>query len=112
FGGGHLRDLGHEVAHLLDLLLGFVFADRVDFVLDLLAGRVHRLELVGRHASLRYFGEPAALAAGYLGTTRQLTQPVRPRSIATFPHPSPSRAPLPRSSYGRGRSTACRSRAG
>src|SRR5262249_53016853 len=48
----HLRDLGHEVAHLADLLLGFFLTEGLDGVLDLAAGRVHGLELEGRHNSL------------------------------------------------------------
>ena len=43
---GDLRD---EVAHLPDRGLGLVLAGRFDDVLDLLAGGVHRLELIGRH---------------------------------------------------------------
>src|SRR5262249_57723977 len=46
---GHLRDLGHEVAHVLDLLLRFLFAGSVDGVGHFLAGGVHRVELESRH---------------------------------------------------------------
>src|SRR5262249_50132638 len=46
---GHLRELGHEVAHLADLLLSFFLVGRVDGVLDLSTAGVHRLVLVGRH---------------------------------------------------------------
>ena len=44
-----LDQLGHEVAHLADLLLGFFLAGGLDGVLDLGAGGVHGFELVGRH---------------------------------------------------------------
>ena len=46
---GDLRD---EVAHLPDRRLRLVLAGRLDDVLDLLAGGVHRLELIGRHGSI------------------------------------------------------------
>src|SRR5262249_54416145 len=46
---GHFGDLGHEVAHLPDLLLGLFLAQGVDGVFDLSAAGVHRLVLVGRH---------------------------------------------------------------
>src|SRR5205085_7775745 len=44
-----LRDLGHEVTHLADLLLGFLFADGVYGVFHFCARRVHRLEFESRH---------------------------------------------------------------
>src|SRR5262249_11457823 len=43
------RELGDEVAHLLELLLGLLLVGGLDLVLDLFTGRVHRLEFVGRH---------------------------------------------------------------
>src|SRR5262249_12346345 len=49
---GYLGDLGHEVAHVADLLLRFLFAGGLDGVADLAAGGVHRLELERRHARL------------------------------------------------------------
>src|SRR5262249_42631798 len=44
-----LGELGDEVAHLLDLLLGFFLVQRLDRVLDLFAGRIHRFEFERRH---------------------------------------------------------------
>ena len=49
---GLLRDLGHEVAHLLDLLLGFFLVHGLDGVLDLAAAGVHRFVFEGRHRYL------------------------------------------------------------
>jgi hypothetical protein len=43
------RDLGDEIAHLANRRLGFFFGRRFDHVLDLGAGRVHRLELKSWH---------------------------------------------------------------
>src|SRR5947199_320717 len=48
---GHLGDLGHEVAHLADFLLRFLFVDGIDGVLHLGPGGVHRFELEGRHVA-------------------------------------------------------------
>ena len=42
-------DLGDEVAPLPDRRLRFFLAGGLDDVLDLLAGLVHRLELISRH---------------------------------------------------------------
>ena len=43
------RDLRHEVAHLPNGSLGFFFGRRLDYVFNLGAGRIHRLELKSWH---------------------------------------------------------------
>ncbi len=48
-GVGHLRDLGHEVAHLFDLLLRLFLAQGADRILDLASRRVQGLELKAWH---------------------------------------------------------------
>ena len=51
------RDLRDEVAHLANRRLGFFLGRRFDHVLDLGAGRVHRLELKCWH------GESSAISS-------------------------------------------------
>src|SRR5207244_2480148 len=58
-----LRDLGHEVTHLADLLLGFFFADGVYGVFYFSAGRVHRLEFEGRHREPQLSGQESVVSS-------------------------------------------------
>jgi hypothetical protein len=83
----HRRELGDEVAHLLDFLLGFFLVGGLDLVLDLFAGRVHRLEFIRWHFSLRAVraagGGPAEHSPQSSGERPRVSGPRSPGTLQT-----------------------------